>query len=385
MAKASICVVTGSRAEYGLLYGVMREVEADPELDLQVVATGMHLSPEFGLTVQSIQADGFEMTEQIEMLVSSDTPVGMTKSIGLGVIGFADALQRLRPDIVIVLGDRFEIFAAALAAYIARIPIAHIGGGDVTEGALDEAIRHSITKMASLHFVTNEASRRRVCQLGEDPARVFNVGHPGIDRIVRLTLLSRDELERALGFRFLSRNLLVTFHPVTLGNRDSTAEFAELLDALDQLGEKTGILFTKPNADPHGRRLAEMVDEFVRDHPNAKAYSSLGQQYYFSVVKWVDAVVGNSSSGICEVPALGKPTVDIGDRQKGRLRGNSVIHCEARREAILRAIEAAYQFDGSNVENPYGDGTSSQKIVQELRRHLQSGQSQPKHFYEVGS
>ncbi|MCL6446061.1 MAG: UDP-N-acetylglucosamine 2-epimerase (hydrolyzing), partial [Alicyclobacillus sp.] len=259
-----------------------------------------------------------------------------------------------------------------------------IGGGDVTEGAFDESIRHSITKMAFLHFVTNEGSRRRVCQLGEDPARVFNVGHPGIDAIRRLRLLSRKELERALAFQFHPRNLLVTFHPVTMGRRDSATEFGELLNALNRLGEGTGILFTKPNADPEGRVLADMVDDFVAHHSNAKAFISLGQQHYFSAVRWVDIVVGNSSSGICEVPSLGRPTVDIGDRQKGRLRGNSVIHCEAQTDAILRAIDCALRFHGK-IENPYGDGTSSQKIVQEIKRHLYRGvRQQLKPFFEVG-
>ena len=384
MVRFKVCVVTGSRAEYGLLSGVMHFIQADDQLNLQVIATGMHLSPEFGLTFRAIEEDGFPITEKVEMLLSSDTSVGIVKSIGLGCIGFADALKRLQPDVVMVVGDRFEIYAAVQAAFFARIPIAHIAGGDITEGAFDDAMRHSITKMATLHFVTNEVSRRRVCQLGEDPALVFNVGHPGIDAIHSLILLTRDELERVLGFRFQKRNLLITYHPVTLSDIDPIVEIQELLNALDRVDKDTGILFTKSNADPNGRLFAQMVDGFVRSHANSAAYISLGQLQYFSLVKLVDVVVGNSSSGICEVPSLKKPTLDIGDRQKGRLRGNSVIHCDARTDLILEAISSAYAMDCTHVENPYGDGTSSKNIVREVTQHLRLGLNQRKHFFEVG-
>ena len=325
MGRKRACVVTGCRAEYGLLQGVIEKIAQDNELELQIVATGMHLSPEFGLTRNEIVKDGYEITEQIEMLLSSDSSIGVIKSMGLGMIGFADAYKRLNPDIVVVLGDRFEIFAAATAAFIARIPIAHIGGGDVTEGAFDDSIRHSITKMANLHFVTNEDSRRRVCQLGENKALVHLVGHPGIDRIRTLKLLTKESLEKVLNFKFQKQNFLVTYHPATLSLKDAGTEFNELLSALSEFSEDTGILLTKSNADPQGRVISSMIDKFTKLHENASSYVSLGQLNYFSVVKYVDIVIGNSSSGICEVPSLNKPTVNIGDRQKGRFFGKSVI------------------------------------------------------------
>ncbi|WP_036711343.1 UDP-N-acetylglucosamine 2-epimerase [Paenibacillus pinihumi] len=379
--KHTIAVVTGSRAEYDLLYSVMKLIEASDSLELQLIATGMHLSPEFGMTVQAIEKDGFRIDDQVEMLLSSDTAAGASKSVGLGIIGFADVFRRLQPDWVVVLGDRYEIWAAALAAFMARIPIAHIGGGDVTEGALDEAIRHGISKMAQLHFVTNERSAYRVRQLGEAPHTIFNVGHPGIDRIKQLSLLSREELERELSFSFRTRNVLVTYHPVTLGNKDAEAELEELMNALEGLGGDTGILFTKPNADPGGRLYAERIDRFIARNSNAAAYTSLGQLRYFSAASIADAVVGNSSSGICEVPSLGKPSIDVGIRQKGRLRGPTVLHCEAQSMAIQAAIHHAYRMDCKGLENPYGTGDSGERIVTELIRQAGQGHSGSKPFY----
>ena len=302
MNKRKICVVTGSRAEYGLLYWLMRAIQIDEHLKLQIVVTGMHLSPEFGLTYRVIEEDGFTIDEKVEMLVSSDSCVGIAKSIGLGVIGFADAFYRLQPDILVILGDRYEIFAAAQAALVARIPIAHIAGGDITEGAVDEAIRHSISKMSHLHFVTNEASAKRVRQLGENPKYIFNVGSTGLDSIKNMKLLDKKELEAELDFRFKARNLLVTFHPVTLDEVPSVAQMRELLKALDGLDDETGIIFTGANADSEGRQLNQMIIEFVKNHPNAKYFQSLGQLRYLSTISHVDAVVGNSSSGIYEVP-----------------------------------------------------------------------------------
>ncbi|MDZ4097111.1 MAG: UDP-N-acetylglucosamine 2-epimerase, partial [Methylophilaceae bacterium] len=277
MNKRKICVVTGSRAEYGLLYWVMKEIQADTDLQLQVIATGMHLSPEFGLTYQAIEGDGFAIDAKVEMLLSSDTSVGITKSMGLGVIGFADAYERLQPDFVVLLGDRFEIFAAAQAAMIAKIIIAHIGGGDTTEGAFDEAIRHSITKMAHLHFVTNGVSKIRVMQLGENPSYIFNVGSPGIDYIKHTALLDRANLSQVLDFEFRKNNILVTFHPVTLDAKSPEEDCLELLNALSRLGEDFGIIFTKPNADTNGRSITQLIDSFVTQHANSKAYTSLGQ------------------------------------------------------------------------------------------------------------
>ncbi len=275
MYPRKICIVTGTRAEYGLLFLLMKHIQQDPGLTLQVIATGMHLSPEFGLTYREIENDGFTIDAKVEMLLSSDTPVGIAKSIGLGVIGFADALDHLRPDILILLGDRFEILAAAQAALVARIPVAHIAGGDTTEGAFDESIRHSITKMAHLHFVTNEDSARRVKQLGENPDHVHVVGNPGIDRILQMKLQTRAELEPSLGFTFRKKNLLITFHPATLDAASPEAQFQELLNALDLQGDGTGLLFTKPNADTGGRKLMQMIDDYVASRPHAVAFTSL--------------------------------------------------------------------------------------------------------------
>lgn len=383
MAKRTICVVTGSRAEYGLLYWVLKEIQRAPDLQLQIVATGMHLSPEFGSTYRTIESDGFQIDAKVEMLLSSDTPVGIAKSIGLGTIGFADAFARLQPDMVLVLGDRYEIFAAAQAALVARLPIAHIAGGDVTEGAYDEAIRHGITKMAHLHFVTNSDAARRVRQLGENPEHIFAFGSPGIDFIKRAQLLDRDELAQQLGFQFRSKNLLVTFHPVTLDAQPASQQFRELLDALDALGEDTGILFTLPNADNEGRALVRMIDDFVASRPHAKSYASLGQIRYLSAIAAVDAVVGNSSSGLYEVPSFGKPTVDIGDRQKGRLRAGSVIHCEPRADDIAKAIREALAKDCSGTVNPYGDGDSAEKIANILGSWPDPGKLLKKHFFDL--
>lgn len=379
-----VCVVTSTRADYGLLYWVMKEIDAHPELELRIVATGMHLSPEFGLTYREIERDGFRIDAKIEILLSSDTSVGACKSLGVAVIGFADAFDKIKPDILLLLGDRFEILAAAEAALILRIPVAHIAGGDTTEGAFDESIRHAITKMSHLHFVTNEVSARRVRQMGESPERVFNVGSPGIDFITRARLLNRDELAKQIGFQFRSRNLLVTFHPATLDLDSAESQMTELLGALTALGEDTGILFTMPNADPSGRVLASMVDEFVAKHPYARSYVSLGQTRYLSAMRAVDVVVGNSSSGLYEAPTLKKPTVNIGDRQKGRLSANSVLHCRAEAAAIRDAIERAFRLDCSDVVNPYGDGSASRRICDALVAVSNPGELLRKSFHFVG-
>lgn len=361
-----ICVVTGTRAEYGLLRWVMEGIQQSSCLELQVIATGMHLSPEFGLTVQVIESDGFRVDRKVEMLLSSDTAVGVTKSMGLGMIGFADALADLKPDLMLVLGDRYEIFAAAAAAMIARIPLAHIHGGETTEGAFDEAIRHSITKMAHLHFVAAEEYRQRVIQLGEAPERVFQVGGLGIDSLLRLQLLTRTELEEALDFKLAPRNLLITFHPVTLEHNTSAKQMDELLAALAEL-EDTGLIFTMPNADTEGRVLFQKIRDFCNTHSQARSYTSLGQLRYLSCIRHVDGVVGNSSSGLAEVPSLKKGTVSIGDRQRGRLKATSIIDCAPKREEIVQAIfhlySDAFQEQLKTVVNPYGTGGSSQKIV----------------------
>ena len=365
-----ICVVTGTRAEYGLLRWVMEGIRQSPRLSLQLIATGAHLSPEFGLTYRKIEADGFRIDHRVEMLLSSDTPVGVTKSLGLGLLGFADALAELRPDLLLVLGDRYEIFAAATAAMVARIPIAHLHGGETTEGAIDEAIRHAITKLAHLHFVAAEDYRRRVIQLGEAPERVFLVGGLGIDNILKLKLLGRPALETALDFRLGPKNLLVTFHPVTLEAGSAQAQMAELLAALETLTD-TQIIFTLPNADTEGRGLMRQIQGFVERHPQrVKAFASLGQLRYLSAVAQVDAVVGNSSSGLAEVPSFNKPTINIGDRQRGRLKAASVIDCAPHRDAILTALRQMenpeFQARLATTINPYGNGGASAAIVRIL-------------------
>ena len=369
MKPRKICVVTGTRAEYGLLRWVIQGIQDSPLLDLQIIVTGMHLSPEFGLTIKDIESDGLYIDRKVEMLLSSDTPVGITKSIGLGAIGFADALADLQPDLLLILGDRFEIFSAAVAALIARIPIAHIHGGEATEGLIDESIRHSITKMAHLHFVAAVEYQNRVIQLGEHPSRVFKVGGLGIDNILRLKLLDRPSLEAALDFTFLRHNFLITFHPVTLEKDTSSRQMDELLNALSQLND-TGLIFTMPNADTDGRALFQKITEFCNINHNAKAYTSLGQLRYLSCLLHVDGVIGNSSSGLLEVPSFKKVTINIGDRQKGRLKADSVIDCEPYSHAILEAIHLSssqqYRARLPYTNNPYGSGGASKEIINRL-------------------
>lgn len=367
-----ICVVTGTRAEYGLLFWLMKEIQSDANLELQLIVTGMHLSPEFGLTYKEIEKE-FSINKKIEMLLSSDTSIGLSKSMGLAQISFAEAYAELAPDIVIVLGDRFEIFSAASTAMIARIPIAHLHGGETTEGAFDEAIRHSITKMSHLHFVATEEYRRRVIQLGENPQRVFNFGAPGIDSISNLKLLSKAELEINLDFKLAKKNLLITFHPVTLEQQTAPEQFRQLLDALDELSE-TRIIFTKANADTDGRSINSMIDTYVSENPGkAIAFTSLGQLRYLSALQYVDAVIGNSSSGLIEAPSFKIGTINIGDRQKGRIKAGSVIDCEPDKHEIASAIQHLYTPEFKNllggVTNPYGHGGASKKIVDVLRTH----------------
>ena len=366
----TICVVTGSRAEYGLLRWVMETIRETPGLELQIIATGMHLAPEFGLTFREIEKDGFRIDRKVEILLSSDTPTGLAKSMGLGLIGLGEALQQLRPDLMLVLGDRFEIFSAASAALVARVPVAHLHGGETTEGAFDEALRHSITKMSHLHFVAAEEYRKRVIQLGEHPDRVFLVGGLGIDNIKKLPLLDRPALEASLGFQLGLHNLLITFHPVTLEDATSIQQMEELLAALKTLDD-THLIFTMPNADTGGRVLFDMIEQFVVAHANARAYDSLGQLRYLSCIQYVDGVVGNSSSGLIEVPSFGKGTINIGDRQRGRLKAQSVIDCAPDRQSIATALKRLYSSDFQAalrmVCNPYGEGGASEKIVRILR------------------
>lgn len=370
--RRRICVVTGSRAEYGLVRWVMEGIREASDLKLQIIATGMHLSPEFGLTYREIEKDGFTIDAMVDMKLDSDTPVALARSMGLGLIGCGEALDRLHPDLLLVVGDRFEMLPAVAAATVARIPIAHVHGGETTEGAFDEGIRHAITKMSHLHFVAAEEYGRRVVQLGEDPERVFLVGGLGVDSIRRLALLDRAQLEAELGFQLGPKNLLVTFHPVTLEDHTSTGQMAELLAALDTRSD-TKLIFTMPNADTGGRALIDMVEEFVANHPNACAYTSLGQVVYLSCIPQVDGVIGNSSSGLTEAPSFGKGTINIGDRQRGRLKADSVIDCSPDRASITTALDLLYspgfQSVLANVRNRYGEGGASERIVSVLKEH----------------
>lgn len=369
--KRRVCVVTGTRAEYGLLRRLMGLVRASGALELQVVATGMHLSPEFGLTWREIEQDGFAIDRRVECLLSSDTPVAIGKSIGLGTIGFAEAFASLQPDLLVVLGDRFEILAAVSAALVQRIPVAHLHGGETTEGAFDEAIRHAVTKMSHLHFVAAEPYRRRVIQLGEHPDRVFLVGGLGVDAILHTPRLSRAELEASLGASLGDRHLLVTFHPVTLEHATAADQFGELLAALDAVRDAT-IVFTLPNADTDGRVIVRMIEQFVATHPNALSFASLGQRRYLSCLALAEAVVGNSSSGLAEAPSFRVPTVNIGDRQRGRLSAGSVIDCAPARDdiaaALARARSPSFRATLAGVRNPYGEGGAAEAIVDVLAR-----------------
>lgn len=379
-----ICIITGSRAEYGLLYWLIREIDSDDALKLQLIVTGSHLSPEFGLTWREIEKDGFPIDDKIETLLSSDTETGIAKSAGLGVIGFADSFSRLQPDLVVIFGDRFEMLAAAMAALTMRLPIAHIGGGQITEGAIDDAIRHAITKMAHLHFTSIEEYRKRIIQLGESPERVFATGSTGVDNIVRETLLNRSELEDTIGFKFGHQNLLATFHPATLDAEPAETQMAALLDALDGLND-VHILFTMPNADVGGRALMGMIEDFTAKRPGTTvAFTSLGRVPYLSALGQVDGVVGNSSSGIIEAPSFKIGTVNIGDRQKGRLRATSVIDCGTTTDAITKAMDVLYSetFRKSleTVANPFGDGQAAARIAEILKTFSLDGIVRKKFF-----
>ena len=383
--KRKICVITGTRADYGLLRWVMQGIKDDSDINLQVIATGMHLSPEFGSTYKVIEQDGFYIDRKVEMLTSSDTAVGIAKSMGLGLIGFSDALNELNPDVILVLGDRFEILSAVSTALVLRIPVAHLHGGESTEGVIDEGIRHSITKMSHLHFVAAEQYRQRVIQLGEQPDKVFLVGGIGIVNIKRIDLLDRAELEDALDFSLGVKNLLVTFHPVTLEEDMAETQIMELLSALEEL-EETHIVFTLPNADADGRKIMAMVEEFVSKNLNSRVYKSLGQLRYLSCIEHMDGIVGNSSSGLIEAPSFKKGTVNIGDRQKGRLQAGSVINCDPQRGsiagALVRLYSSEFQAELETVINPYGMGGASDAIVS-IVKSIPLDEILKKRFYDL--
>lgn len=381
-----ICVVTGTRAEYGLLRWVMHGVRETPGLALQVIATGAHLSPEFGLTYRAIEADGFIIDARVEMLLSSDTPVGTVKSIGLGVIGFADALAGLAPDMLIVQGDRFEMLAAAETAMVMQIPVAHLGGGDIGSGTYDNVIRHCITKIASLHFVTHEEARSRVLQLGEDPEKVFCFGATGVDGILRTRLVPRAVLANELGVELDPTILLVTFHPLTMDDSSGAPELEQLLTALSAVrADRTcSVVFTRANADNGGRELNRMVEDYVQRNPGCHLFDSLGQRNYLSLMKEASLVVGNSSSGIYEAPYLQTPTVDIGSRQRGRAAPRSVIRCDPTASSIRAAIAQGLAFQFRDVPMIYGEGNAAPRIVQTIRDYAGVAGLAHKTFFDLG-
>jgi len=366
-----VAVFTGTRAEYGLLFWLLKDIQSDPQLQLQLLVSGMHLSPEFGETYQQIEKDGFVIDEKIEILLSSDSAVGTAKSMGLGVLGFSDALARLQPDVLVILGDRFEALAAAQTAMIMRIPIVHLHGGEITEGAYDDAIRHAITKLSYLHGTSTEEYRQRVIQLGEAPSRVKNVGAIGLEHLKRATFMSVDELSESLDFKLNKPYFVVTYHPVTLGDEAPETTFQALLDALNEYPGHQVVL-TYPNADDGGRRIIPMLEEYARKNPQrVLAIPSLGQVRYLSSVAHAAAVIGNSSSGIIEVPSFDVPTINIGTRQKGRLAAKSVLNTLPNKVSISNAIKVAvtgsYKQPDENVHNPYGQGDTSAQVIEMIK------------------
>jgi GDP/UDP-N,N'-diacetylbacillosamine 2-epimerase (hydrolysing) len=380
-----IAVITGTRAEFGLLSPLMSEIQNDQEMELQLIVTAMHLSPEFGYTVDEIKKKGFKIDKKVECLLSSDSAVGITKSVGLAMIGFADALNELYPDVVVILGDRTEMLAAATAAMIVNIPIVHISGGETTEGAYDESIRHAITKMSYLHFASTEIYRRRIIQLGEHPDRVFNVGSIGIDSIKNLVLLNKNEFEKSINFKLGKNNILITFHPVTLENQSAQGQFKAILDVLGSLKD-THFIFTHANSDKNGSVINQMIEQFVNENQNRSiSFKSLGQLRYLSALRHIDIVLGNSSSGIAEVPYFNIPTINIGDRQKGRILSDSVIQTEPTIESITlahdKAVDISFRTKIKSQKQLYGSGNAVKKIMDILRN--QNVNNLKKSFYDI--
>ncbi len=385
--RKKVCVVTGTRAEYGLLKPLIEKVNQAAELELQLIATGMHLSPEFGLTYKEIERDGYPITAKVEMLLSSDTAVGITKSMGVAMLGFADCFALNQPDLVVILGDRYEMLMAASAAMVAKIPIAHIHGGELTEGIIDEAIRHSITKMSHIHFTATEEYRRRVIQLGEQPQTVYNVGALGIENIRNMKLLDQETLEKQIDFKFSGRTIMVTYHPVTFEDCSSEKQFQDILDVINDHPEWS-VIFTKANSDMDGRIINQMIDAYAGNHAKrCAAYTSLGQLRYLSALQFCSAVVGNSSSGIIEVPSFGIPTVNIGNRQKRRMHAESVINCGNDKVQIDAAIRTALSEDFkqrlTGIGNPYEGEHTSEKMLSVIIQALDDGIDVRKKFFDV--
>jgi len=363
--KKRICVFTGNRAEYGLLYPLLREIQRYSDLQLELLVSGAHLQKEFGETYRQIEADGFAIDAKVDIELGDDSGVGVGRSMGTGVIRYTEALAFLQPHLLIVLGDRYEAFAAATGAMIMRIPIAHLHGGEATFGLIDEAIRHSITKMSQLHFTSTEEYRRRVIQLGENPDKVFNVGALGLDNLHCVDMLSREQVAQELDIVWQARNLLVTFHPVTLEEDALTDQCAQLLNALEQCRE-TAIIFTRANVDMEGGRINRMIENFADNHPQAFVFSSLGQKRYLSLLQYVDAMVGNSSSGIIEAASFKLPVVNIGSRQRGRDRGHNVVDVGHVRADIKQAVETQFARGRCERDAVYGDGNAGARIAEAI-------------------
>lgn len=388
MNKRKITVITGTRAEFGLLHWVIKEIQDDHDFVLQLVVTGMHLSPEFGLTVNDIEEQGIPIAKKVETLLSSDTSIGISKSMGLGMISFSEVFDELDPDLCLVLGDRFEIFSAVSAAMIARIPVAHCHGGEATEGLIDEPIRHSVTKMSHLHFTSTDTYKKRVIQLGEQPERVFNVGALGIENIYRLDLLDKSSFEESIDFTFGEQNFLVTYHPVTLEEKTAEKQIDELLKAIDAFPDAK-VIFTMPNADTDGRIIIKRIEKYVDNNVDRSvAFTSLGQLRYLSALKHVDVVIGNSSSGLIEVPSFNTPTVNIGDRQKGRVAGPTVIQAATNandiQEGIRKALDKTFIKSIQKEKNPYDSGFSSEKILPVLK-NFELDNILKKEFHDIGT
>jgi GDP/UDP-N,N'-diacetylbacillosamine 2-epimerase (hydrolysing) len=384
--KKIISVLTATRAEYGLLKPIIEKLFMIEDFDVRVVVTGAHLSSEFGLTFKEIENDGIIIDEKIEILLSSDTSAAISKSMGLAMIGFADYFERLMPDILVLLGDRYETLAVAATAMNQRIPIIHLYGGETTEGAIDESIRHAITKLSYLHFTSTEEYRRRVIKLGEDPSRVFCVGAIGIENILNEELMDISELEKSINFVLNKPYAMVTYHSVTLEDNSAKEQMRELLDACKTFSD-IKYIFTKSNADSNGRIINQMIDEFVNSNQNAVAFSSLGTRRYLSALRHCDMVIGNSSSGIIEAPSFGVPTINIGDRQKGRLQALNVINCKPFSKDIIKAMEIAlsdeFRTNIKSVTNPYGDGRTSEKIIEIIQEFVLNNKIKiKKKFYD---
>lgn len=382
-----ICVVTATRAEYGLLKNIIFKLKRNSDFEVNIVATGMHLSAEFGLTYKEIEKDGLEIDEKIEILLSSDTPVSISKSMGLALMSFAEYFSRKRPDMVIILGDRFEMLSVCCAAMNERIPIAHLYGGETTEGAVDECIRHSISKMSYLHFTANEEYRKRVIQLGENPDRVFNVGAMGVENILNTKLLTKNQLEDSINFKLDREYAVITFHPVTLEDDSVVRQFESILKVCDKYKDMKYI-FTKSNCDEGGRIINSMIDEYVSKNYNAVAFESLGMIRYLSALKYSSMVIGNSSSGIVEAPVFKIPTINIGDRQRGRLQSETIINCEPEIDDIYSAVKKArsneFRVKAEKSKNLYGDGNTSDKIVDIIREFLMREKVDlKKKFYDI--